>query len=124
MLRNVVAIGSVVELAVSLAAEIASSQPTLSATQIVDKNVAARGRLEKWRLVKTMSLEGKMGAGDNQRATLQVPGSATQVVGRKNPQFVLPSRPMDEVQLLFLMELERPSVGCNLAGQRRRKEML
>jgi hypothetical protein len=110
MFRNVLVIGSALGFAVSLAgADIAASKSALSATQIVDKNVAARGGLEAWRAVKTMSLEGKLGAGGNQRATLQVPGSApTQVVGRKSPQFVLPSRPVEEVYLPFLMELARP----------------
>jgi hypothetical protein len=109
MLRNVLVIGSALGFAISLAAETARSQPTLTAAQIVDKNVAARGGLDAWRTVKTMSLAGKMGVGGNQRATLQVPGSApTQVVGRKNPAFVLPSRPAEEAKLPFLMELARP----------------
>jgi hypothetical protein len=110
MFRNVLVIGSALGFAVSLAAaDVAALKTGLSATQIADKNAAARGGLEAWRAVKTMSLEGKMGAGGNQRATLQVPGSApTQVVGRKNPQFVLPSRPTEEAQLPFRMELARP----------------
>ena len=110
MFRNVLVIGSSLGFAVSLAgADNASSLPTLSATQIVDKNVAARGGLDAWRAVKTMSLAGKLGAGGNQRATLQAPTSApTQVVGRKGGQPMLPSRPVEEVQLPFLMELARP----------------
>lgn len=72
----------------------------LSAAQIVDKNVAARGGLEAWRSVRTLSLEGKLGAGGNQRATVPVPVP--------NPkQIVLPHRPAEEAQLPFLMELER-----------------
>jgi hypothetical protein len=72
----------------------------LSAAQIVDKNVAARGGLEAWRSVRTLSFEGKLGAGGNQRATVPVPVP--------NPkQVVLPHRPAEETQLPFLMELER-----------------
>jgi hypothetical protein len=111
MFRNVLVIGSSLGFAVSLAgADIASSLPTLSATQIVDKNVAARGGLEAWRAVKTMSLAGKLGAGGNQRATLQVPnqGPGGAAVGRRSSQPVLPVRPVEEVQLPFLMELARP----------------
>jgi hypothetical protein len=91
------------------AAEAAPPPANLSAAEIVAKNVAARGGLEAWRAVKTMSLSGKMGAGGNQRATLQVPtqGQAT-VVTRKTGQPVLPSRPAEEVYLPFLMELARP----------------
>jgi hypothetical protein len=57
-----------------------------------------------------MSLAGKLGAGGNQRATLQVPSSAPmQFAGRKaGQQPLLPPRPVEEVQLPFLMELERP----------------
>ena len=110
MFRNVLLIGSWLGLAVSLAgADLAAPAPALSAAQIVDRNVVARGGLEAWRAVKTMSLEGKLGAGGNQRATLQVPNSGpTAVVGRKGKTPVLPSRPVEEAQLPFLMELERP----------------
>jgi hypothetical protein len=110
MFRNVLVIGSSLGFAVSLAgADIASSLPTLSATQIVDKNVAARGGLEAWRAVKTMSLAGKLGAGGNQRATLQVPNPGPTVVSaKKSGQQVAPLRPVEEVRLPFLMELERP----------------
>ena len=77
-------------------AETAAAAPTqakLSAAEVVTKNVAARGGLEAWRAVKTMSLSGKTGAGGNQRATLLLPtqGQAT-VVTRKTEQPSLPSR--------------------------------
>jgi hypothetical protein len=79
----------------------ASSQAQLSAAQIVDRNVAARGGLQAWRGVQTLSLQGKMGAGANQRAALSLP-----VPNQK--EAVLPRRPAEEVQLPFLMELKRP----------------
>jgi hypothetical protein len=91
--------------AISLAAapNSASSQASLSAAQIVDKNVAARGGLQAWRAVQTLSLQGKMGAGGNQRATLPVP-----VPQHKELASTLPRRPAEEAQLPFLMELKRP----------------
>jgi hypothetical protein len=46
---------------------------TLSAPEIADKNVVARGGLQAWRAVETMTLTGKMGVGGNQRASLSVP---------------------------------------------------
>src|SRR6266446_2034045 len=91
-------------LAISLFA--AADTPTgsnLSAAAIVDKNVAARGGLQAWRAVQTMSLEGKLGAGGNQRATLPVP-----VPGKRGNQSILPQRPPQEAQLPFMMELKRP----------------
>ena len=87
----------------------APAQAKLSAAEIVSKNVAARGGLEAWRVVKTMSLSGKMAAGGNQRATLQLPTQAqATVVTRKTDEPHLPSRRIDEVYLPFLMELARP----------------
>jgi hypothetical protein len=66
----------------------------------VDKNVAARGGLQAWRAVQTLSLQGKMGAGGNQRGTVALP--------LPNPkQLTLPHRPAEEAQLPFLMELKR-----------------
>ena len=95
--------------AASLAAatDIPSPPPHLSAAQIVDKNVAARGGLQGWRAVQTMSFVGRLGAGGNRRATLPVP---EEVPGRKARLASLqtPARPVEEVQLPFVMELKRP----------------
>src|ERR1700739_1648391 len=44
----------------------------LSATESADKNVAALGGLQAWRGVQTMKMEGKIGIGGTQRATLSV----------------------------------------------------
>jgi hypothetical protein len=103
MLRKTCGIFTLVTLTVSLAlAADAPSTPTgLSAAQIVDKNVAARGGLQAWRAVQILSLEGKMGAGGNQRAVLHVPLP-------HSDEGTLPRRPKEETQLPFLMELKRP----------------
>jgi hypothetical protein len=91
---------------------------TLSATQIVDKNVAARGGLQAWRAVETMTLTGKMGAGGNQRATLSVP-----MTGGQKAQSSLQGvreRRVEEVQLPFEMDLARPHkarVELQIKGQ-------
>jgi hypothetical protein len=93
-----------IALAVAAAAEKPASETKLSASQIVDKNVTARGGLQAWRSVHTLSMTGKLGAGGNQRATLQMPAP--------NPKFkqqqTFSKRPAVEAQLPFLMELERP----------------
>jgi hypothetical protein len=103
MLRKMYGILTLVTLAVSVveAADMQSAQSGLSAPQIVDKNVAARGGLQAWRAVQTLSLQGKMGAGGNRRAALPVPGPNQKEVS-------LPQRPAEEVQLPFVMELKRP----------------
>lgn len=58
--------------AVPLMAKAPDSAPTLTAAQIVDKNVAARGGLQAWRNVKTLSMSGKMEAGGKQNVELPV----------------------------------------------------
>jgi hypothetical protein len=54
-----------------------------------------------------MSLAGKLGAGGNQRMTLQTNDQAA-VAWKKSGIPAMPSRPAQEVQLPFLMDLERP----------------
>jgi len=86
-----------------MAADTPSAPAGLSAAQIVDKNVAARGGLQAWRAVQTLSLQGKMGAGGNQRTALPVP-----VANSKEFVNTIPHRPAEEAQLPFLMEMKRP----------------
>src|SRR5882724_8295874 len=92
-----------VALFLSLAFSLAAADSSLSATAIVDKNVAARGGLQAWRNVKTMKMTGKMDAGGNNRPTLAIssPGSRKGVA-------MPPPRPTAQVQLPFVMELQRP----------------
>ena len=104
MLRKVNTICVGVMFAASLAIAAGSSAPgNLSAAEIVDKNVAARGGLGAWRVVQTLSLQGKMGAGGNQRAVLPVPTPHS-----KEAVNTLPRRPAEEMQLPFLTEMKRP----------------
>jgi outer membrane lipoprotein-sorting protein len=84
----------------ALAAEVPGAAK-LTADEIVSRNVAARGGLEAWRAVHTMTLTGKLGAGGNRRPSLRVPG-------RTPTREELNARPAQEVQLPFVMKLERP----------------
>jgi hypothetical protein len=108
---------SLLAFAISLgAAEAPSSGPGLSAADIVNRNIEARGGLQAWRAVQSMSFSGKLGAGGNQRAALPVPVPG----GRKPGQLALPTRPAEEVQLPFAMELMRPRkmrMELEFAGQ-------
>lgn len=105
MHRKILGICAFVTLVVSpaLAADTPSAKAGLSADQIVERNVAARGGLAAWRAVRTLSLEGKMGAGGNQRATLSLPKSDPKQFAN-----ALPQRRTEETQLPFVMEMERP----------------
>ena len=104
MIRKLLAMSMCIGLTISLAkaAEDSTSQPNMSAAAIVERNVAARGGLQAWRSVQTISMQGKLGAGGNQRSAIPVPSPDRKVIRQ-----ALPSRPAEEVQLPFLMEMKR-----------------
>lgn len=80
------------------------SAPKLTAAEIVDKNVAARGGLTAWRSVHTLEMKGTMEAGGNQRSTLPVPGATKGMIKGVS---VVPPRPKEQAQLPFVMDLQR-----------------
>lgn len=75
----------------------------LSAIDIVAKNVASRGGLVAWRKVQSLSFEGKLGAGGDQRGTIPSPEVAA--ASGKIPSA---HRLKEEAMLPFTMELQRP----------------
>ena len=77
-----------------------TTAPKLSAAQIVEKNVTARGGLSGWRVLQTLEMKGKMQVGGNKRSTLPVPGVKT------GPEVKM-NRPDQQVELPFVMELQR-----------------
>jgi len=105
MFHKILFVGALLSVTVTAlpAANTPQSTVTLSTTQIVEKNVTARGGLPAWRAVKAMSLEGKMGVGGNERTTSTEP-----LPSKKNAQLPTDPRPKDEVQLPFVMEMQRP----------------
>ncbi len=105
MLRKSLAVGLSLVFTISVAAgaDTSTSATKLSAADIVAKNVTARGGLQAWRAVQTMSMIGKMGAGGNRRAALPVP-----VPGHGSLKGTVAPRAIEEVQLPFVMELKRP----------------
>jgi hypothetical protein len=107
VIRKVIAASFAFSFAVSLPLPAATSKapaPTnLSAAEIVNRNVTARGGLQAWRAVQSISFHGRMGAGGNQRATLQNP-----VPGKQAPPLPTDVRPATEVQLPFEMVMARP----------------
>ena len=92
----------------AVAAEKTPSPAKLSAADIAAHNVAARGGLQAWRSVQTITMTGKLEAGGNNRSALPVPG-------RKDNRFMPPARPVEQVRLPFVMDLKRPrKVRVNL----------
>jgi hypothetical protein len=106
MVRKLLGICISLGFAISLAtaAENPQSLTKLSAADIVNKNVAARGGLQAWRAVQTMTWEGKLGAGGNQRSTLPIPVPGPKPISPDK----FSTRPVEEVQLPFVMEMKRP----------------
>jgi hypothetical protein len=104
MFRKSLAIFIFIALAGSLTAapETAPLESKLTAAEIADRNVTARGGLQAWRAVQTMSYTGKMAAGGNRRAVHPVP-----MPDRRSSQRMPSIRPVDEVQLPFVMDLKR-----------------
>jgi hypothetical protein len=104
MFRKSIAISIFLAFAGSLTAapETAPLESKLTAAEVADRNVVARGGLQAWRGVQTMSYTGKMAAGGNQRATLPVP-----MPERMPSLWMLPARPAKEAQLPLLIDLKR-----------------
>ena len=86
---------------------IAENTAGLTAAQIVNKNVAARGGLKAWRAVQTLKESGNMGAGGNERGpqVAQVPGAPRP--GKEQAQMPHSPRLAEEANLPFTLDLER-----------------
>lgn len=103
MLQNLVAVTFTLALSLAGTAETAPARAALSAAEIVNRNIEARGGLQAWRAVQAISMEGKLGVGGNQRASISEPPP-----GKKLAVIPTDARPKDEVQLPFTMDLQRP----------------
>jgi hypothetical protein len=90
----------------------AAGGASLTARQVVDKNVAARGGLTAWRAVKSLSMTGNMDAGkvDTRSERERVGGAqAVRVSRRVRPEPAAPGTDtVKVVQVPFVMELQRP----------------
>ncbi len=85
----------------------AASGGALSAQQIVDRNVAARGGLKAWRAVKAMRMTGKIDAG-RLRTKPPVPMYTMTKIHFDPSKNKIPAEGK-MVQLPFVMNLERPN---------------
>ena len=105
-------------LCVSLALFATDTKPSpsgLTAAQIVDKNVAARGGLQAWRSVQTISFTGKLDAGGGSVARSQ--RYVESAKKSRNAKLELASakgtdKAADadkQVQLPFVLEMKRPT---------------
>jgi hypothetical protein len=111
--------------ALTLSVEGAAAPTALSAAEIVDKNIAARGGLVAWRGVQTLSWSGKMDAGGHVKQAAagepasvdaaktgpeaakvgpRAAGQPSAAPGKMPP----PSRSTTQAQLPFTLEMKRP----------------
>jgi hypothetical protein len=109
MLRKSFVLALAVSLSLSLAA-VSQTAPKLTASQIVEKNVAARGGLQAWRSVQTMTWKGKMDAGSGDSA-VRSRAFAMGSMGKMQPasRMEMPDKAESgkQVQLPFTTELKR-----------------
>ena len=121
-LLSIYGLGSIaIALAAVLAPALAASPggtegAGLSAAQIIDRHVAARGGAAAWRAVQTLALSGKLdaGSGDSAARSLRLVREGLGANARRAPQAV--TTPTDsgggasaqQVQLPFRLELKRP----------------
>jgi outer membrane lipoprotein-sorting protein len=98
----------------AVAAESKAPSVTLSAAQIVDKHIAARGGLQAWHEVRTLSVAGKMDAGTGDSAArsaiLAKAGAGASVRRPAGGAAAGPEKPTEkpQVQLPFRLEMKRP----------------
>jgi hypothetical protein len=108
MLRKSFVLSLAVSLSLSLAA-VAQTAPKLTAAQIVEKNIAARGGLQAWRSVQTMTWKGKMDAGTGDSAA-RSRAFAMSSVGKMQPASRMEmdkAQAEKQVQLPFTTEMKR-----------------
>jgi hypothetical protein len=108
MLRKSFVLSLAVSLSLSLAA-VAQTAPKLTAAQIVEKNIAARGGLQAWRSVQSMTWKGKMDAGTGDsaarsRAFAMSSGGKMQPASRMEMDKAQAEK---QVQLPFTTEMKR-----------------
>jgi outer membrane lipoprotein-sorting protein len=90
--------------------------PNLTAAQIVEKHVAARGGAQAWKTVKTMQLSGKLdaGRGDNIARARKMVNAGKKVSGKGTNAEVAAANSSDEsakqIQLPFTLDLKRPNL--------------
>jgi hypothetical protein len=95
------------------AADSSASVPNLTAAQIIEKHVAARGGLQAWHAVQTMSVTGKMDAGSGDSAArsekIAREGMGASVKRIRGDISAAADKTADrQVQLPFTLEMKRP----------------
>jgi len=89
--------------------------PSLSAAQVLEKHIAARGGAQAWKAVQGLQLSGKIdaGTGDNNVRAMKIVEAGKKASGRgSNAEVAAANGPKDagtQVQLPFTLDLKRPN---------------
>lgn len=89
--------------------------PSLSAAQVLEKHIAARGGAQAWKGVQGLQLTGKIdaGRGDNYARAMKMVESSKKANGRgTNAEIAAANGPKEappQVQLPFTLDLKRPN---------------
>jgi hypothetical protein len=89
--------------------------PSLSAAQVLEKHIAARGGAQAWKAVQGLQLTGKIdaGRGDNNARARKIVESSKKANGRgTNAEIAAangPTQAAAQVQLPFTLDLKRPN---------------
>ena len=101
-----------------------TTQANLTAAQIVERNVAARGGLEGWRAVQSMSWSGKLDAGggslERSRRVAEGRGHRGPTEVANNNDAAAKGEANKQPQLPFVLEMKRPGksrVEIQFAGK-------
>jgi len=113
-LFTVLAVGATFPLAVTHAAPAQTVQvPHLTAAQVLEKHIAARGGVQAWKAVQALQLSGRMdaGKGDNYARARQMVEASKKANGHgTNAEIVAANGPKDadtQVGLPFTLDLKR-----------------
>jgi hypothetical protein len=96
------------------AADSKAAAPNLSAAQVVEKHVAAKGGLQAWRAVQTLTMTGKLdaGSGDSAVRSARLAAAGLGASAKRGHADVLSGAAKDkagrQVQLPFSLEMKRP----------------
>ncbi len=98
------------------AAEPAAKAERLSAEQVVERHVQARGGLDAWRAVRAISFSGKMdaGRGDSVERSMRVakgPGAVTRKARRESATSERQAEGEKQVQLPFTLARQIPNLS-------------
>ena len=89
--------------------------PSLTAAQVLEKHIAARGGAQAWKAVQGLQLTGKIdaGAGDNNARALKIVEAGKKATGRgTNAEIAAANGPKEaatQMQLPFTLDLKRPN---------------